>query len=473
MPITSTTFFKPQDQILTEMLSQLVAAIPDAHTAEDGIIAIVYNVEAGQLETLYLANQLLLEDMFITTASNEALQRHGEEYGVPMKDGTFAAGTLLFSGDGGAYVPVGTEVGYDPGNGLPVVYFNTTNDGTIPNPGSPTAPVAADGGAGTLAAGLYEYAITFQTAAGESLVGPPSTGLALAVNHAANLTAIPIGGAGTTARSVYQRINGGAWAKVTTASVVSALNNNTATTVTIGSGAQTLGGPDPLVDTSKAIAVGGMAQESGVDGNVSVGSITVITNAPGALTAVTNSTAFTGGTEPEDTETYRQRLLQWVQNPQTGSAGDLEAWAEAVPGVDSATVFPNTPGPGQVTVRISGPNGTVPDSTVIAATQAALAQQDLANVTIIVSAFTAVPTNVTVDVTTSGTYVLADVTPSVQTAISNYINSLAVGGTLYVAGIIDAVYGLAGISDVVVTSPTTNQTTAADSKRTPGTITVT
>jgi len=144
-----------------------------------------------------------------------------------------------------------------------------------------------------------------------------------------------------------------------------------------------------------------------------------------------------------------------------------------VAGVDSATVFPNTPAAGSVTVRISGPNGTVPDASVISATQAALAQQDLANVTIVVSAFTAIPTNVTVDVTTSGTYALADVTASVQQAISNYINSLSVGGTLYVSGIIDAVWGLAGIADVVVTTPATNQTTAADSKRTPGTISVT
>jgi len=475
MPITSTTFFKPQDQILTEMLSQLVGAIPDAHTAEDGIISIIYNIEAGQLETLYLANQLLLEDMFITTASNQALQRHGEEYGVPMKDGTYAQGNLLFSGDGGTYVPVGTEVGYDPGNGLPVIYFNTTSDGTVPNPGIPTAPTAVDGGAsgGTLPAGLYEYAVSFSTGAGESLIGPPSAAVAVGNNHYVSLNNVPLGGPGTISRNLYERFNGGAWRKVTTGSVVGALQNNTATTLTTGSGAQTYGGPEPQVDTAKGIIVSGMAQEAGAEGNAQVGTITVLTNAPSALTAVTNSTAFVGGTEPEDTEVYRQRLLQWVQNPQTGSASDLESWAEAVAGVETATVFPNTPAPGSVTVRISGPNGSVPDANTIAAVQAALVAQDLANVTIVVTAFTSVSTDVTVDVTTSGTYTLADVTTSVQTAITNYINSLAVGGTLYISGIIDVVVGLPGIQDVTVTVPTSNQTTPADSKRAPGTITVT
>src|SRR4029077_7894345 len=127
-----------------------------------------------------------------------------------------------------------------------------------------------------------------------------------------------------------------------------------------------------------------------------------------------------------------------------------KAWAEAVPGVESATVFTNTPAPGSVTVRISGPGGSVPSAQVITNVQAALAEQDLANITIIVAAFTSIATNVTVDVTTSGTYTLADVTPSVQAAITNYINSLPVGGTLYISGIIDSVFGMAGVADITV-----------------------
>jgi uncharacterized phage protein gp47/JayE len=635
MAITDFTFFKPQDQIQSEMLASLLSAIPDAHTDEDGILAIVFSIESGQLETVYLANQLALEDTFIQTASLQALQRHGDEYGVAMKDGTYSVGTLLFTGDGGTYVPVNTEVAYDPGNGLEVVYFNTTSDGTVPNPGIPTAPVAADAGAGAIAAGLYEYAVSFVTAAGETLIGPPSNALTIAVNHNINLTAVPLGGTGTTARRIYRRLNGGAWA------FLKALNDNT-TTATTDNLAAPAGGAEPQVDSAHAITVNGIAQSSGVDGNASIGTITVLTNAPGTLVAVTNPTAFTGGTEPEDTETYRQRLLQWVRNPQTGSSDDLKAWAEAVPGVETATVFPNTtieanmlsanaasvetnitdwanyanatlaqsatqalsgtqslrltaiangdmgamsaasltvvpgeyysalasfragstartvlagiqwrdagdtiistqfgagytqdsnanwaqapvaylqapanatkarvvvyvsgavtgeihyvdemllihglqttwvaggailsPAPGHSTIRISGPNGAIPSAAVISATAAALSLQDLADASIHVAAFTAVPTAVTVDVTTSGTYTLADVTPSVQTAISDYINSLPIGGTLYLSGIVDAAFGLPGVADVVVTSPATNQTTAASEKRTPGTITVT
>jgi uncharacterized phage protein gp47/JayE len=96
----------------------------------------------------------------------------------------------------------------------------------------------------------------------------------------------------------------------------------------------------------------------------------------------------------------------------------------------------------------------------------------LANVTIHVAAFTATPTDVTVTTTLATGYTLADVTPSVSQAITDYINSLDVGETLRLSGITAAIVGLPGILDVAVNLPATNLATGATSKRTPGTIMV-
>jgi uncharacterized phage protein gp47/JayE len=469
MPITEVSMYRARDDILAEMLAMLTAAIPDAYVGEDGNWRITFEIQAGQQENLYLANQLLLQDMFIQTASQSALQRHGDQYGLPMKLGTKAQGTLQFQGDGATYIPIGTEVGYDPGGGLDVIFFNSTTAGTIPNPGIPTAPTLADAGAGALPAGTYEYAVTFVTASGETAIGIDSSSLAVAVNHNINLTAIPLGGPGTTARRLYRRVNGGAWGLLASASPT--LANNTTTTITDTGFAAT--SPPPDVSTAQGITVNAEAQNTGVEGNVGVGTITVLTNTPSTLVGVTNPTAFTGGSDPEDTEDYRDRLLEWVRSPGTGSNDDLKAIAEGVSGVGSATIFENTPVAGTTTVRIAAPGGGIPSSTVIDAVQAALDAYDISNISIVVTTFNPVPTNVTVDVTTSGTYTLTDVTPSVQAAITDYINQLEVAATLKIAGIIDAVYGLAGISDIVVTTPATNQTTSAGDKRTPGTITVT
>ncbi len=469
IPIVDTSMYRTADDVVAEMVAQLLAAVPDAYTGDDGVISIVFRIEAGQLENLYLANQLLLEDLFIQTASYQALLRHGEQYGLSPDLGSQSLGTLTFQGDGGTYIPIGSEVGYDPGGGLDVIYFLSITDGTIPNPGVPSAPTAAINATAGNLGGTYEWAITFVTASGETLAGPVSNPISPS-SQQANLTAIPLGGVGTTARKIYRDRNGaGNWRLVGT------ISDNTTTTFTDNVSNATHDGNalQPTVDTAHSVTVNGQSEDPGSNANVALGTISELTNAPSDLIGVTNPTAFTGGTEPEDTEDFRTRLLEFVQNPQTGSVGDLEEWAEGVSGVDQATAVPNVPSAGQVTVYISGPGGSIPGSDVIAAVLAALQEQDLANITINVSTFTAVSTNVTVDATTDPAYTLSDVTAGVQTAIANYINNLDVGATLYLSGIVDAVFGLPGIIDVTVTTPSTNQTTGSTSKRTAGTITVT
>jgi uncharacterized phage protein gp47/JayE len=473
MPITDETFFRTREDILADMLAAWSAVIPDIYLGEDGVLRILTDIEAGQYENVFLANQLLLEDLFIQSASLQSLQRYGEMYGLLIDSGTPSTGTITFTGDGGTYIPFDAEVGYDPGGGLDIVYFQTTLDGTIPNPGLPTACTAAINATAGNLNGLYEWLVTFVTSGGETLTSPISNAIS-PVNQQANLTVIPLGGTGTTARNIYRRKNGtGDFRLVTT------IANNTATTYTDNVLDATVAAAAiaPIVNTATRISLPAASEEVGAEGNVVAGTITILTNAPATLTDVINAAAFTGGSDPEDTEEYRQRLMQHLQNPSSGSSLDMKMWAEEVPGVETATVFPNdnlgTPVNGHVTVRIAGPGGSVPDSTVIANTLAALQEQDLATITVHVTTFTPVATNVTVDVTTSGSYTLSDVTLNVQNEITNYINALGVGETLMISGIIDAVFGLPGISDVIVTTPATNQTTTATQKRTPGTITVT
>lgn len=464
--------YRTRDQIIADMLAELQTAIPDVHTGQDGTLYITFSIQAGQLENGFLANQLVLNDMFVETASLQALRQHGSERNLQLKEGTRSTGTVTLEGDAATYIPLDTEVAYDPGGGLEILYFDLTVDGTIPAPGNPTVPtVAINVAAGNLN-GLYEYIVTFVTAGGESLPSPVSAGVN-PVNQKVDVSNISVGGAGTTARRIYRDKNGAG----TYRRVVEIADNTTAVyTDNIADATVAAAALAPTVDSSRRITLAAEAVNPGIEGNVAAGTITVISRAPAALTSVTNPVPFTGGSDTEDTESFRQRILEAMQNPQTGSPGDLKSWAENIGGVDTATVFTNdnlgTPTNGHVTVRISGPNGSMPDASVQTAVLTALQDQGLANITYHVATFTADVTNVTVDVTTSGTYALADVTPSVQAAVTNYINNLAVGETLYLSGIIAVVKPLPGIADVVVTTPASNQTTTATHKKTPGTITV-
>jgi len=284
-----------------------------------------------------------------------------------------------------------------------------------------------------------------------------------------NISNIPIGGTGVTARRLYRDKNG-----ANSYHRVVEISDNTTTTYVdnIADTAVAVSPGVPTIDTSVLTQVDAIAVLPGLDGNAVAGSINVLTNAPLQLTSVINPQAFTGGTDIEDTETYRQRLLDFIQNPDTGSPADIKSWAESVDGVETATVTENKPTAGTVEVSITGPGGTIPSASVISATQATLDAQSYANITINVVTFTQLSTPVTVSVKVDPAFTLAGVTPSVQSAISNYINNLQVAETLMVAGIVDSVFGLQGILDVTVTTPASNQTTPAGQKRIPGTITV-
>lgn len=113
----------------------------------------------------------------------------------------------------------------------------------------------------------------------------------------------------------------------------------------------------------------------------------------------------------------------------------------------------------------------MPSGTVVSNVLAELQSHDLANITILVGTFTPHVYSPTVDVTTASGYSLADVTPSVQAAVTDYINGLDVGSTVYAAGIIAAVFNLPGVINATTTF--TDSTAAATEKPTAGTVTVT
>jgi uncharacterized phage protein gp47/JayE len=464
------SLFRTREEILADMIASLQTYIPDAFIEEDSVLWIILNVVAGVIESVFLALDIMARDMFVQSASEAALARKGDEYAIPRQAGTRASGTVVFSGDGGTVINVGTEVAYDPGTGDDMLYFNTTGIETIPNHGVPLAPTAVLNVAAGNLTGTYEYVVTFVTAGGETLPGAESVGVVTS-SEKVDLSAISLGGPGTTKRRIYRQKNGsGVYNRVVE------IADNTTTTYTDNIADGSVGGNPPLSSTAESVVTAAESDDVGAIYNVGPGSITVLTNAPDGVTGVTNTASFTGGTDLELTGDYRQRLLEALRDPQTGSPGDLQTWAEEVDGVERATVIENdnlgTPTAGHATVRISGPGGSVPDSTVQANVLAALVSKDIANVALHVGVFTPVTVNVGITATPATGYVLADITNSIQLAVADYINTLEVAETVTLAGIISAAYTLPGVADIVVTSPGANVAITGIQKAVAGTVTV-
>ena len=464
------SIYRDESQIVADVLGAWQARIPDIGVSQGTVIRIWAEVFANSGSGFFLGLQLLHDDIFVQTMSTLALQREGEELGRPQKVGTLATGEVIFAGAGGTYIAAGSQAGApQPTLGTTLV-FETTDDATIPDPGSPTAPTAIDAATSGNVDGTIEYALTFTTAAGETAIGSSSTAVTVSDSQI-DLTDLALGGDGTVSRKLYRRKNGGDW------QYVAAIGDNSTTTYTDNIADGSLGGAPPSESTAEQIAVTAQATETGVDYNVGIGAISVLVDVDGDVTGVTNSAAFTAGEDSEATEAFRQALLRWKQSPQSGSSSDLVNWATSIDGVDSAAVFKNVnldgdAELGSVVVRISGPSGTIPDSDTVDAVLAYLDSKDLANITIYVGTFSATAVDSTVDIVLDENYAIEDVTPSVQDAIAAYINAVPVGGTAYRAGIIHAAFALPGVVNVELDIPTDDVTSADDEKLVSGTVTV-
>jgi uncharacterized phage protein gp47/JayE len=464
------SLYRDETQIVNDVLAAWQSRIPDIGVSPGSIVRIWAEVFANSATGFLLSLQLMHDDIFIQTMSTLALQRAGEEFGRDQKPGTLATGTVTLAGAGGTFIGSGGQVGAPQVALGTTLVFETTEDVTIPDPGVPTAPTATDAASSGNVDGTVEYGATFTTAKGETVIGAAS--IALTVSHSrVNLTDVPLGGAGTLARKLYRRKNGGDWQYLHTL----ADNSTTAYADNIADGG--LGGAPPVESTAEQVDATAQATDVGIDYNVGIGAISVLVDVGGDVTGVTNSAMFTGGEDSEATEAFRQSLLHWVQSPQSGSADDLVNWASSIDGVSSAAVFKNvnlagTPELGSVVVRIAGVGGAIPDGDTVAAVLAYLESKDLANITIYVGTFDALNVDVTVDIVLDSDYVLGDVAPSVEAAIADYVDSVPVGGTVYVAGLVHIIFALPGVVTVEVDLPADDVVASDGEKPVVGTVIV-
>lgn len=101
------------------------------------------------------------------------------------------------------------------------------------------------------------------------------------------------------------------------------------------------------------------AVEAGVGSNVRAGSVSIAFRPITGVVSIANAEAVTGGTDIEDDETYRERILEAYRAEAhfTGCPADYVRWAREVSGVGFAVCIPEWDGPGTVKLVISDSNG--------------------------------------------------------------------------------------------------------------------
>lgn len=168
------------------------------------------------------------------------------------------------------------------------------------------------------------------------------------------------------------------------------------------------------------------AVEAGTRGNVPAATITVIPVSIAGVTAVTNMSSTTGGTDQETDAALLERLLEKVRTPATsGNVAHYLQWAKEVPGVGDAKVFPLWNGNGTVKIVIIDSNKQPAGAEIVANVAAYIEEVRPIGATVTVESATALDIDVIATLTLTPETVLADVKTAFEAALTSYLKQIA------------------------------------------------
>ena len=195
------------------------------------------------------------------------------------------------------------------------------------------------------------------------------------------------------------------------------------------------------------------ALEGGSGGNAEAGAVRFLTACPVAVTACTNPAAFSGGSDAEDDEPLRRRILESYRRlPNGANTAWYEQTAMSCAGVAAARAVGRARGIGTVDVYIAGEHG-LPSAALLAEVQAHLQEKREIAVDVEVKAPSAAAVNVAVAVGVRENAGFSEVKGRVELAISNLFTGRMLGKPVLLAELGSILYGLEGVENYRSSAP--------------------
>lgn len=195
------------------------------------------------------------------------------------------------------------------------------------------------------------------------------------------------------------------------------------------------------------------AVEPGARGNIVPGGVRFLTACPVAVTRVTNLRAFTGGSDDEDDEAFRARILESFQRlPNGANTAWYETTAMAYPGVTAAKAVGRAEGPGTVNVYVTGEGG-LPDEALLAGLQAELQEKREIAVTVKALAPTSKAVDVSVQVAPREGADRTAVLAAARQAVTDFFSGRLLGRPVLLAELGNKLYDLEGVENYRFTAP--------------------
>ena len=193
------------------------------------------------------------------------------------------------------------------------------------------------------------------------------------------------------------------------------------------------------------------ALEAGSAGNVAAGTILTMAVAPVGVSRCTNPEAFSGGTDPEDDETLRARVLETYRRmPNGANAAFYQQGALSFEKVAAATVIPRPRGVGTVDAEL-----------LEELTAYFEARREIA-VEVQVRAPTMKEITVSAQVAAAANKDAEQVREAVESALRTWFDGHRLGESVLRAKLGDLIYAVEGVENYQLISPETDVAVAAD-----------
>ena len=204
---------------------------------------------------------------------------------------------------------------------------------------------------------------------------------------------------------------------------------------------------EDAVITDGEVTVPIVAEDFGQQYNVPAETIIDMPVMVVGVVSVINICAITGGTDEEDIEHFRTRLLDKVRRPSTGgNKYDYENWAREVPGVGYAMCLPRWQGRGTVQVLICDVGGFPAEEPLCQKVQAYIEDIQPIGADLTVAAPTKQNIDIVVKVDTSDS--LTEIQEKIETKIRDYLKSMVFNGaSLSYAQIGRLIFEVPGVRD--------------------------
>ena len=180
-----------------------------------------------------------------------------------------------------------------------------------------------------------------------------------------------------------------------------------------------------VINEQGEVTVSSVCTEAGMIGNVPAGVIVLMVEPVQGVASVTNPEPFTGGTDIEDDDTFRERILDAWRFPATsGNKAHYRLWAREVPGVGDAKVFPLWNGPGTVKVVIVDGNKRAANSELLDAVTTHIEEMRPIGATVTVASATEKQINITANVSLAGGYTIGQVQQLYEESVTNFLGKI-------------------------------------------------